>query len=405
MGTEHQCKITMFPAADGDCFLLEFNTGETEYRMMIDSGPVNFGDAKLKTVAEKLKADKKKIDLLLISHFDRDHIGGALSLLRDRHVWDVVGEIWHNGLQQIAPQLEEKPTADDIAAIAAVKRDYREAPPAKSGYISAEQSVTLSTLIARREIPVNLHAKGEAITSDTPMIPLGNDKSIEVFFLLPNKERLDALLKLFAKKLHRVIIGAKPAFTNDLEEAFYNYMCSIEPLVNSGKYISGKSNLRSSLEEYAYKMPEPDDSPTNAASIAVIIRYHGKKLLFAGDAVAEDLCNALKRWKEENNENLFFDVVKLPHHGSGCNCAALLDLPGFQGKHFLISTNGTHGHPNMETIARLIVRNTQETREISLNYPHKKLEHLIANSAEDTPDNYTLQIGETIVLFEVKPHG
>ena len=400
MDTKHQCNITMFPAKDGDCFLLEFISGEDEFRMMIDAGPVAFGEKKLKDSLKQLHSRGKKIDLLMITHFDRDHIGGALPILRSKRLSPVIGEIWHNGLAQVAPDLSTSPTEDDNDAICEILRMYQESDSAKTGEISVDQSLHFSELIATREIPVNQHMNGSAITDQTFNLTLGKNKDIEVFFLLPRRDHLDALMEYYEDELRDRNLDARPVFTNKAEKAFHNLMCRVKSHITKTTYISGSGDLLEELDEYAQSTPEQDDSITNASCITMIFRYHGKKMLFTGDAVGGDLVKALDIWRHKYEDNLIFDVVKLPHHGSCHNCPYLLDMPDFGGKRFLISTNGKHGHPDKETIARLLKRQKSDGSDIILNYRHIKYDSLYKDFLATKTNDIYLRLDEKFPLFE-----
>lgn len=274
--------------------------------------------------------------------------------------------------------------------------------PAKTGGASAEQSKTLSQLIRTRKIAVNSFNNGAAITADTLYTCLGKQEDVEVFFLLPLKERLNALLELFEVELP---LDVTPALTEECEECFDKIAISSDPLMVTSEGCSAENTDSPDLEEWAKEtVPNTDPSPTNASSIAIIIRYHDKKLLFPGDATAADLIPALKQWRDLQEEDLYFDVVKLPHHGSNRNCQKLLDLEGFDGKLFLISTDGLkHGHPHKETLAKLVVRDTEQSRVLAFNYSHARyrvfnrphLQHLYHYRVTDKTDFPGFEVNTT----------
>jgi competence protein ComEC len=71
----------MIDVGQGDAILVEFPGGET---LLVDTGPLTLaGDAGKKTVAPFLKRKGiGAIDLLVITHPDADHCGGAASIIR-----------------------------------------------------------------------------------------------------------------------------------------------------------------------------------------------------------------------------------------------------------------------------------------------------------------------------------
>jgi beta-lactamase superfamily II metal-dependent hydrolase len=92
---------------------------------------------------------------------------------------------------------------------------------------------------------------------------------------------------------------------------------------------------------------DTDGSKANGSSIAFILEYDDKRVLFGADAHAPVLTNALKRYAERLGEaRPRIDLVKLSHHGSNANLStAMLALIDCQ--RFLISTNGDNfAHPD-----------------------------------------------------------
>lgn len=84
-----------------------------------------------------------------------------------------------------------------------------------------------------------------------------------------------------------------------------------------------------------------DGSQNNKNSIVFTFSFENHRLLFTGDAWAEDIVRAAG----------FFDLVKLPHHGSVRNISEQYPA-SFQASSFLICTDGVD-HPDKQTIAKL----------------------------------------------------
>ena len=98
-----------------------------------------------------------------------------------------------------------------------------------------------------------------------------------------------------------------------------------------------------------------DRSAANGSSIAFVVEYAGKRVLFAADAHPSVLTNALKRYAHRVGEaRPHLDVVKLSHHGSNANVSARM-LKLIDCRRWLISTNGDNfAHPDDATIAKVI---------------------------------------------------
>lgn len=84
-----------------------------------------------------------------------------------------------------------------------------------------------------------------------------------------------------------------------------------------------------------------DGSHNNKNSIMFTFAFENHRLLFTGDAWAEDVVRAAG----------YFDLIKLPHHGSVRNISELYPT-SFRASDFLICTDGVD-HPDKQTIAKL----------------------------------------------------
>ncbi len=98
-----------------------------------------------------------------------------------------------------------------------------------------------------------------------------------------------------------------------------------------------------------------DSSAANGSSIAFILEYDDKRVLFGADAHAPVLTEALKRYAKQVGEaRPRIDLVKLSHHGSNANLSTAM-LALIDCRRFLISTNGDNfAHPDDAAIAKVI---------------------------------------------------
>lgn len=166
-----------------------------------------------------------------------------------------------------------------------------------------------------------------------------------------------------------MIFEFKISDENIFDDAFDFYMQNEkenEVVLND---ISSEVNFN--IEELA-QVEKIDDSPINGSSISFIIEYKNKKLLFLGDSHENVVFEKLNNLKE-NNYKLDFDLVKISHHGSYRNTSKrLIEL--FNSRYYLISTNGLkYRHPNIETIAKIILKKSDVCKTIIFNYEHDKI--------------------------------
>ena len=73
--------IQMLPAASGDCIYLEFP--DPDFRILIDGGYAKTYHKYLKKFLLNLAAEGKRLNLIVVTHIDNDHINGIKSLLQE----------------------------------------------------------------------------------------------------------------------------------------------------------------------------------------------------------------------------------------------------------------------------------------------------------------------------------
>jgi beta-lactamase superfamily II metal-dependent hydrolase len=75
-------KLHVVPAEYEDCLILESETGKNSTTVLIDAGPYQTFEKHLKPTLQKLPI-KGKLDLVVLSHIDNNHIIGLLYVLEE----------------------------------------------------------------------------------------------------------------------------------------------------------------------------------------------------------------------------------------------------------------------------------------------------------------------------------
>lgn len=389
------CSIRMLKASEGDSFFLRFQFDDKVFNLLIDTGPVSCWKDSLKEILDYLQETGEHINILIITHIDSDHIGGALKLFSCPPYKTMVDEIWFNGLKQIASNAQkiagEKEQNAINKLISLHWRSYEE----PDGLISAKQAESLSETLENNQVPQNTFVAGGAITNLSGTYEISSDFFIDI--LLPTQNGLDKLRSKFRIAMDQVSIGASIVVTEESERAFEYLMLEENGEHDRIEPISENELTQLHIERWAGVSPEKDSSITNASSIAVCIRFYEKKLLFLGDATAEDVSDSLQAWSDIYGENLYFDVIKLPHHGSQKNCVKLLDK--IDGQYFFISTDGKKfNHPDKESLAKIVVRPAILTRYLVFNY-NNKMYRLFSNKQAEINYNYRAKLlGEPLEI-------
>lgn len=367
--------IEMLPASQGDCILVTMP--DADIRILIDGGIGDTYKDSLKERLLQLNSENKAIDLLVVTHIDNDHIGGIVELLKENGSDSEskiikIENIWHNSYRhlQFDRALQTGKAEEQILKKVIAKGAVQEKQEKKSGRreISALQGTTLAAMILQGGYCWNSQFGGMAVSSQTGKIYLGQCCAIRV--LLPGRKELEMLAKEWRYQLKRSRFSFQFSENELFDDAFEYYY----------RYLSGQTKgerkqtaaekrdaaTGKTIEELAGYQAVADSSKANLSSISFLLEYRGKKILFLADNIAE---NALKMADGET----YFDAVKLPHHGSVKNTSDAF-LTQCITERYLISTNSMkHGHPDLETLAKIINKDTDFKKRIFFNYKAEKV--------------------------------
>lgn len=302
---------------------------------------------------KEIEAQGGKLDVVVVTHIDGDHISGIIRLLEDIPI--EIGDIWYNGyrhIQSVAVTTEDKETF-------AHRSICKESQSEECKPISAKQGCTLSALIARNGIPWNTPGKGNTIMA--PMSFTLEDAIIH--FLSPNNEDIGALESFWKKRLIKDGL-LKKAHSEEYWDDAYEFSLSKD--MPGFHFHEKKVSMCYDLLKLCKEAYEPDVSASNGSSISFVLETKGKRLLFLGDSHAETVVASLRVLYGEENAPYIFDAVKLSHHGSyNNNSPELFKL--IDSDKWLVSTNGDkYNHPDMPTLAHIITKD--KGRKIYFNY-------------------------------------
>jgi beta-lactamase superfamily II metal-dependent hydrolase len=308
-------RLTMMPAEDGDCLLLEYGDDTFVRRILVDGGRAGTYP-RIKPTLARLDG---LIDLLVVTHVDQDHILGVLALLEDADRPVEFEDVWFNGFDHL---LETE------------------------GFGAQDGEKLTSALLGQR-IAWNDAFGGMGVEVGRPLAWFEDGSTMEV--LSPDRAALERLVPDWAKECAKngLIPGRDP------EQI---------PEVPGFEHFGGVN-----VEQLAATPFRPDTSKTNLTSIGLLFEFEDKRLVLTGDADDRRLVASLRPRAEAAGGKLHLDVLKVAHHGSDHNLSKeLLDL--IDCDRYLISTSGArHAHPNEIAMAR-ILKHGGDRKEIVFNY-------------------------------------
>jgi metal-dependent hydrolase (beta-lactamase superfamily II) len=303
--------IKFLPARYGDCIWIEYGNQDSLKRILIDGGT---GGTKknIKALIKELPKEERVFELMVITHIDRDHIEGILSLLEEDELNFSVRSVWFNGWNH----LPENNLAEPFGAV---------------------QGERLTGALLKHKLPWNTHFGGKAVVlPDNGLLPVFElTGGMKLTLLSPSKKNLEALRVDWEKEVRKA--GLEPGF--GLEEPE-----NLDEVEVFGLQIPDVERL--CKEDF-----HEDKSSANGSSIAFLLDYGGKRALFAGDSFPGIIVNSLNQLSQGKID---IDLFKLSHHASGHNTSPEL-LEKVNCSNYIISTNGSiYHHPAEVTMARLV---------------------------------------------------
>jgi hypothetical protein len=312
-------RISMLPAADGDCFLVETSGPAGTHRLLIDGGRQATARTYLRPlIATLAPVDSFMIDLMVLTHVDADHIEGLLDLLGADDAPRFRG-VWFNDYRHLK--------------IAAGLAPPEARPAPRTPVLGVRQGIDFATAVARHRCEWNAAFAGGPVMVEPqgqlPRFPLASGATVTL--LGPPKIKLAAFLDEWTAEVRRLTKKTAVLARRQLPI----------PTVEN-------------LARLATERDEPDDKKPNGTSIAFVLAHEGRRVLFGADAHPDDLAHTLRRF-EPGAERIRFDAVKVVHHGSAANNTS--DLTGLlECPVWLVSTDGSrHRHPDPEAIARIVL--------------------------------------------------
>jgi len=359
-----------FPCSKGDCIFLRLVEGEERFNIMIDCGKF---DPAIRSYVENECSGR--IDLLIVTHYDTDHIEGITAMLNempDLGVRNILfntykrnpnkaSEALPNVLKQRVKDLGKKMPTVVVEDIISHK-------------ISAKHAITLSETLLKNERWNTIWCK-ERITKTSPNIQLGADSKFgELVFLSPTEAAFEDLDKEY-KKYFLQVMNIKQDVDYDDNENLYEMLIRIfvngleakKPTASKIAYTSISDNT--DLNVYASE-PLMPMTKSNKASIAFVWQKGEHRILFMGDADPSVVSDGLREKFNLHDNRLVLDAIKISHHGSKDSTnQEILNL--IDTDKFFITGGEKEKRPHINTLSRIIMSNDDRQKTIYVNTPNE----------------------------------
>lgn len=363
--------IEVFPASEGDSILVSTESSN----VLIDAGLSETYHTSIKPRLLELARDFKKLDLFVVTHIDEDHIEGAIELLTengensDSRIIDIL-QVWHNSYRHLQFDKEARIGAFEkeiLRGIISSGKNTVGSTSNESKEISAKQGSSLASLLLAGNYSWNESFQNKAVQSKTEEKVQIKINDISLTLVSPDSNKLKRLETkwrgyLQQKKLNFVFSQDK-IFDDAFEFVLLNSNNISEEDVH--KPIS---SAYPKFDDLITEEKATDRSITNGSSIAFVMEAAGKKILFLGDAHPDIIIKQLENMDRNEHNRVYFDLVKISHHGSDKNTSLEL-LKLIDCSKFIISTDGKkHGHPALSTFAKIIHESCGRPLEVYCNY-------------------------------------
>lgn len=386
-------KLTIFRSDKGDCL---FVSDSKKHNILIDGGMRSSYQEHVAPFLGRLRKKKEKLDLVYVSHIDRDHISGVLNMMDDLVSWCVhdyqikngntshkkpsatrppkVKKIWHNSFhEQVGKNAGE---IEDMLAAAATLL-YGDSRPdvldlaeeCQNLATSKKEAIQLSRRIGKRQlnIPLNPEYDGQLMWVSDPVTPI-KIGSMNLTVIGPYAEDLRKLRKewnAWLKKNKKTLEGIKRKAKADEDQLGMSEIGRLfRPLFAQAKELGDRKKV----------------TPANLASLMVLLEEKKKSVILTGDGHWKDILAGLgDAGKLDQNGGMHVNVLKVQHHGSEHNthsdfCKAIT------ADRYVFCGNGAHDNPDLNVVKAFINSRIGKTSQKSTNAKVSNNFKLIFNS-------------------------
>lgn len=308
-------RVHALPADYGDALLIEYDSPTTKW-VLIDGGTSDSYATMLDRMKELMGSDRR-LELLVITHVDQDHILGVLDLLQDVKNRFQIERIWFNGWRHLDPS--------HGAVLGPADGDRL------SKLLDTDHHTVWNKPFSQSD-PKELN-NGAIVTHADDSPRRVSFAGLDIDIISPTPHRLRMFIDEWATATKR-----------ELDK----------PRKEPRESVPDNALGQPGFEKLLALKGGSDGSAANGSSIAFVLTADGKRVLFTGDAFKGVVAKGVKKLRKPGDDYLTVDLVKVSHHGSKNNTSKTL-LKVVRSSKWLFCSNGKiHNHPDPQTVAWVI---------------------------------------------------
>jgi hypothetical protein len=333
-----QMNLNVLQAAYGDCMILKSGSQSessqtNSHHFLIDGGPASTYNAGLKEELQKIREKGGRVESLIVSHVDNDHINGLLKLMQDLSLqktsnkrWTIeIDALWYNAFSRTIGQRIEGRLRDLLRNTRTVFKTRSRAQMTVRGIREGHDLYQYA-----HELGIEINPQ---FNNDTIII---TDKSKELKF----------------GNLKFLVIGPTRKNLEDLRKQWLDWLDKHE------KALKTRVDYRLAIQA--------DKSIPNLSSIMFLAKEEDNTILFTGDGLGEHVIYGLKQARLlGSSRSVHVNILKLPHHGSDRNITRDF-FTNVTADKYLISANGRDDNPSFLTLSWIAETAKEQHRQVEI---------------------------------------
>ena len=387
-------KIKLIPAEYGECIVVSVG-GKKQLNLLIDGGVAKTYQEYVKSEIQRIKILGQRINLMVCTHMDNDHISG-LGQISKKTNYDLVDNVWYNGFLQVVSrkfysQKDNNYTDRDNKILETIISQGT--IPDGEQEVGINEGMSMGVLVENRKIPLNEIVAGQAISTESVRNTIEIAKNVYISILGPSKENIIEVEEYWKKEMVSRNFMFRVSNKIKLMEAFEYQLERIKT-----QYLEERLNISEidDLEKYIGDLKEFDESIVNRSSISFILGYDNKKYLFLGDAVIDE--TTLRNIENVVGVKYRFSAIKLPHHGSRYNITHEFICRYTADEYYCLTNSKKYDHPDLEVLATILCKDSH-FKKVVFNYPIIKAYFLDKKEWKEKY-NYEVIIGDGKTIME-----